>query len=428
MNIFSKSLLMTVIALVFNYVTNTIQAEPVLKKGGRLAIAGDSITQQKLYSNYLETYFLVCAPELDIKVIQLGCGGERAPGFANRMKGDLMPWNPTVVTTCYGMNDGGYTKYSEQIGQSYEKAMRMIITNVLNSGAAMIIGSPGVVDSQTWKRDQADHDTIYNDNLNQLREIDRRLAGEYQCPFADVYGAMMSAMTNSKAVLGLEYHVAGRDGIHPGENGHLVMAHAFLRALGMDGNIGTITVDFPAKASATEGHSIVNCATGIVEALSSRYPFCFTGGSNDPNGTISILNFVPFQQDLNRFILVVRKLPTAQAEIQWDQNTKKFSRAQLEQGINLAAEFPDNPFSKPFSNIIAAVGQKQAYETTMVQEIFAGFRHLDSYFKDDSIYAKAKETLQQRLMAKQEENSTSLKNMVKPVRHRIEIRPCQDQP
>jgi hypothetical protein len=285
-----------------------------------------------------------------------------------------------------------------------------------------------MVDSQTWKRDQPDYDIVYNDNLNQLREIDRRLAGEYKCPFADVYGAMMSAMTNSKAVYGLEYHIAGADGIHPVANGQLVMAYAFLRALGLDGNIGTITVDFPAKASSTEGHSIVNCATGVVETLSSRYPFCFSGGSNDPSGTISILPFVPFQQDLNRLMLVVRKLPAAQAEIQWGQITKKFSRAQLEQGINLAAEFPDNPFSKSFSDVIAAVGQKQNYETTMVKTMFAGFRQLDCNFKDDSVYAQARETLRQRLMAKQEENMASLKNMVKPIRHRIEIRPCQDQP
>jgi len=419
---------MGAIVIFLNCMAGNCRAEPVLKKGGRLAITGDSITEQKLYSKYLETYFLVCVPELDIKIIQLGWGGERAPGFAARMEYDLISWKPTVVTTCYGMNDGSYTKYNENIGRNYENGMRMIITNVLNAGATIIVGSPGVVDSQTWQQNQPDYDIVYNDNLNQLREIDRRLAEEYKCPFADVYGAMMSAMTNAKAVLGLEYPVAGSDGVHAGPNGQLVMAYAFLRALGMDGNIGTITVDFPAKASSTEGHSIVNCTTGIVEVISSRYPFCFSGGSNDPNGTISILPFVPLQQDLNRFMLVVRKLPAAQAEIQWGKSAKKFSRAQLEQGINLAAEFLDNPFSKSFSEVLTAVGQKQNYETIMIKGMFAGFRYLDSTFKDDSVYAQARDTLRQRLIAKQEENMASLKNMVKPVRHRIEIRPCQDQP
>ena len=71
----------------------------VLKKGARVAVVGDSITEQKLYSKYIETYLLACLPELDLRVIQLGWSGETAPGFANRMNNDLMPWRPDVVTT-----------------------------------------------------------------------------------------------------------------------------------------------------------------------------------------------------------------------------------------------------------------------------------------------------------------------------------------
>ncbi|MCA9167589.1 MAG: hypothetical protein KDB23_07965, partial [Planctomycetales bacterium] len=84
----------------------------VLEKGDRLAIIGDSITEQKLYSKYIETYLLACYPELQIQAYQFGWGGERAPGFANRMENDLIPWKPDVVTTCYGMNDGSYRAYN----------------------------------------------------------------------------------------------------------------------------------------------------------------------------------------------------------------------------------------------------------------------------------------------------------------------------
>src|SRR5260370_38055337 len=80
----------------------------VLKKGQRVAVVGDSITEQKLYSRFIETYLTACLPELELHVIQLGWGGETAPGFASRMNNDLLPWRPDVVTTCYGMNDGGY--------------------------------------------------------------------------------------------------------------------------------------------------------------------------------------------------------------------------------------------------------------------------------------------------------------------------------
>src|SRR4030095_11135508 len=85
----------------------------VLKKGQRVAIVGDSITEQKLYSRYIELYLTACLPELELQVIQLGWGGEPARGFAARMNNDLLPWKPDVVTTCYGMNDGGYRAFDE---------------------------------------------------------------------------------------------------------------------------------------------------------------------------------------------------------------------------------------------------------------------------------------------------------------------------
>src|SRR6516165_7395653 len=53
----------------------------VLKKGDRLAICGDSITEQKMYSRIIEDYLTMCAPDLNISVRQYGWSGERAPGF-----------------------------------------------------------------------------------------------------------------------------------------------------------------------------------------------------------------------------------------------------------------------------------------------------------------------------------------------------------
>src|SRR5580765_2145331 len=51
----------------------------VLKKGDRLAICGDSITEQKMYSRIMEDYLTMCVPELEISVRQFGWSGEHAP-------------------------------------------------------------------------------------------------------------------------------------------------------------------------------------------------------------------------------------------------------------------------------------------------------------------------------------------------------------
>src|SRR5262249_60484045 len=58
----------------------------VLRPGDRLAICGDSITEQKMYSRVMETYLTACAPELEISVRQYGWGGGTRAGFSARRR------------------------------------------------------------------------------------------------------------------------------------------------------------------------------------------------------------------------------------------------------------------------------------------------------------------------------------------------------
>src|SRR6185295_12391701 len=100
---------------------------PILRQGDRLAIAGDSITEQKMYSRIMETYLTVCVPELEITVRQYGWGGETASGFLARMTNDCLRSKPTIATTCYGMNDHGYRAYAPSTGERYQKYQTAIV-------------------------------------------------------------------------------------------------------------------------------------------------------------------------------------------------------------------------------------------------------------------------------------------------------------
>jgi len=62
----------------------------LFQHGDRLAICGDSITEQKMYSRIMEDYLTMCVPELNITVRQYGWSGERAPGFLARMTNDCL--------------------------------------------------------------------------------------------------------------------------------------------------------------------------------------------------------------------------------------------------------------------------------------------------------------------------------------------------
>ena len=391
----------------------------LVKEGTRLAIAGDSITEQKKYSKFIETYLVACGPVKNISVIQYGWSGDTAGGFSQRMKNDLLPWKPTIVTTCFGMNDGGYVQYTDATGQHYASNMWKIVTGLKEKGVVVVVGGPGVVDSDAFQRTNA---FVYNETLAQLSAIASNVATSNNFPFADVHDAMMSSMEKAKAAYGPKYYVAP-DGVHPGPNGHLVMAYVFLRAMGVDGQIGTIEVDWKGGATASAGHKVVSVSNGVITVESTRYPFCFSGADKDPNGTISMLPFVPFQEHLNRFVLKVKNLPAGNANVKWGKQQKTFTADQLAQGINLAAEFLDTPFGPAFQKVMDQVAAKQDYETTMIKGPMTSFQFLKQEFKDDSEIVRAAAAIDSKLLARQNEYSDKVRAAVVPVKHVIEIVP-----
>jgi lysophospholipase L1-like esterase len=402
---------------------NAFSQQLILKKGDRVAIVGDSITEQKQYSKFMELYLLACVPELDLTMYQFGWSGERAPGFANRMENDFVGWKATVVTTCFGMNDGSYRLYSDAIGKRYEDGTRRIQERCKAMGARMIVGGPGPVDTTAWRANEPNADQYYNKNLGKLSEIAAAIAKENGFVYGDLHSQMMKIMADAKAGLGKDYPVCGRDGVHPGPNGHLVMAYAYLKAMGLDGNIGTITMDLNGKTTATDGHKVVSSNGQTVTIESTRYPFCFTGKEKDPNGTVSILPYVSFNKDLNRYKLVVTNLSKSNADVTWGKATKTFTKSELEAGINLAEEFLDNPFSASFAALDRVVAAKQSRETNTIKRTITNFRTLLRDFSGDKELAHALDVIRTKLFEQNVLDAAKARAAVKPVTHTIKITP-----
>ncbi|HTN74343.1 MAG TPA: SGNH/GDSL hydrolase family protein [Pirellulaceae bacterium] len=400
-----------------------------LTPGARVAIVGDSITEQKLYSKYMEAYLVACSGVPDVKVFQFGWGGETAGGFANRLENDLGTFKPTIVTLCYGMNDGGYQPYRPEIGAGYEGAMRNVLKKLDAAGIkSIVVGSPGAVDTYFFRPGQMMGDKpshiAYNDTLAHLRDIDRKLAEETKQRFADVHAAMFDAMTKANAALGKEYDVCGRDGFHPGPNGQLAMAYAFLKGLGLDGNIGEITIDMKGAATGSAGHKTTGSA-GTAEVESTRWPFCFDADAKSSNSTRSITPFLPFNQDLNRYVLKVKGLEAAKAKVTWGNESKEFTREQLTTGINLAAEFSATPFDGAFQKYVAALGNKQAFETYMIKSVITNFRSFPDDLKSDAELQQALQVVRGRLLARQEKLDADARALLVPVTHTITVAAVQ---
>ncbi len=345
-----------------------------LKEGDRLAICGDSITEQKMYSRAIETYLTVCQPELNISVRQYGWGGETAEGFLRRMTNDVLRFKPTVATTCYGMNDHKYRPYDEANGNWYRSNQTQIVKSFKAAGARVVLGSAGCVGQRPWwSKNPADTKDALNLNLCELRNIDIGIAEQEQVRFADVFWPMLVADFNSQKQYGTNYHLAGKDGVHPGWAGHMVMAAAFLRSMGLKGELGEFVVDLKSNdASVSKGHDLVSFKDGEMKIKSSRYPFCGTGDRSKDDTVRSGMRFSKINKDLNRMVLIVKNGQSNKYKITWGSESKSYTSEQLGRGVNLADEFPVNPFSQNFDKVDAAVAEKQAYETRQIKDLFHG--------------------------------------------------------
>ena len=152
------------------------------------------------------------------------------------------------------------------------------------------------------------------------------------------------------------------------------MATAFLSAMGVDGNVGTITMDAASgTATAGDGHTVRADGPGKLIVSSARWPFCAPEGAVNTHETIRAgMALTDFNNKFNRFQFKVNGLTTPQATVTWGSASKDFTAAQLQAGINLAAEFPVNPFSAPFEKLWNAIAARQAYETKQIKDIFHG--------------------------------------------------------
>ncbi|MCX8487922.1 MAG: hypothetical protein ORN22_02295, partial [Opitutales bacterium] len=181
---------------------------------------------------------------------------------------------------------------------------------------------------------------------------------------------------------------------------------------GLRGDVGQVHVDLVAgQATAREGQRAVKFENGVVSLRSFRIPFSFEPGDVTKDNTIAAgVELADFQKKLNRLTLKVAGAKTAQVKVTWGDATKVFAADQLAKGVNLAAEFPQNPTSPTFARIWKAVAEKQAYETKQIKTIFR------------SKEAKADmEAVVKSSQAEFDRLAAALKAVIKPVDSTIKI-------
>ena len=106
-------------------------------------------------------------------------------------------------------------------------------------------------------------------------------------------------------------------------------------------------------------------------------------------------------------------------KVTWGEESKEFDAAELAKGINLAAEFLDNPFVGPFKKVHDAVEAQQQFETPMIKKTI----HSIAFPPKGAAAATAPDDqkIADEAAAKDSELSDAAVKSVEPVKHTIKI-------
>ncbi len=313
-----------------------------LKDGDRVVFYGDSITDQRLYTTFVETFVLTRFPKMSVEFVHSGWGGDRVYGGGGgpievRLNRDVILYRPTVVTIMLGMNDGRYRAFDQDIfntySSGYEKMVQMLRAAL--PAARLTLVQPSPYDDVTRA---PGFEGGYNAVLVRYGQFVKELAQKEGLAVADLNTSVVAALQKANAA---DPTLAQRmipDRVHPAAAGHLLMAAALLRAWNAPGIVSSAEIDAGAGSLA----AVENC---VVSDLRSERSLSWTQADRalpmpidrkDPITALA-LGSSDLVQTLDQQSLKVTGLKDAEYSLLIDgEEVGTFTRETLAAGINLA--------------------------------------------------------------------------------------------
>jgi len=306
---------------------------------------GNSITEGGAYHTFINLFYLTRFPEKNIHIINCGIAGNRADQGIARLQTDVLIHNPDVVTVMFGMNDVGSTIYSKSPTREDIQKQKEVITTYRHNmdslsallkiaGVRIIYFTPTIYDQVAKFEKRNDYGK--NQALSKCRDIIFDLAKKYNSPVVDIYSAMEKINKEHQAMDSM-FSIVGPDRVHPGEEGHLVMAYEFLKAQGISTVVSEISID--AKKSMVTSKK--NCELYSIRGNDDKLSFTMKSNALPfPVNEYRAINWVPVMNELNQELLVVKNLhPGTYALFIDEEKIGEFSHQSFSQGINLAGYF-----------------------------------------------------------------------------------------
>jgi lysophospholipase L1-like esterase len=391
------------------------------KDGDFVVMIGDSITEQRLYSSYVEMWTVTRFPTWKLTFRNVGIGGDTSTGGNRRFQRDVVRFKPTAMTVDFGMNDGGYGAFKEDRFNAYFKGLQGMADQAKEAKIRVAWVTPQPLDNGDAGK-EALKTPPYNATLEQFSEQGvKEIAKKNDGLFVDQFHPYLKVLDKARAEQDPYKRITAGDAVHPGPAGQSLMAASILKGLSFPKFVASVEIDPNKEGKATTK----NCKVTDVAFKENSFSFQQLDEAIPffPPEASGILKWSPILEDLNDYRLKVTGLKEGKYEVRvGGKAVATYGADELAKGVNLAPavlkdapEKDRNPVLAQALAVKAAVEKKTNY---FHDQIFSVMRKTAK--PDEASEATIKERLE-----KMPEYDDAIRKALEMKAHTVEVVPAK---
>ena len=346
--------------------------------GERVLFCGDSITHGGKFVYYLQVFQDLRHPGSNVRLINCGRSGDTASGGLRRFDRDIMSFKADRAFVMFGMNDIGRGSWkssepSEKEAASRKHAVDAYRTNMtklterfLDAGVKTVLITPSPYD-QYGVFEKVNIPFCNDPGLASCATIVRDLAAAHNLGLVEFHEPLTQLFKDHAT----DYHFCA-DRVHPGNEGHLIMAALVLDAMHVSPLVARVQINAAMGTVAKVGRGeTMNAAVTALRASPTELAFTYAPKAL-PFPKLpeyeKAATFYPLTERLNQEVLAVTGLAAGSYDLAFDGvKVSTFSADEFAAGVNVA--LLDTPNQKRAQTLADPMRRLQANQTRVRQVI-----------------------------------------------------------
>jgi len=180
----------------------------------------------KGYVSLVSAFFHSFFPEKEIRVVNMGCSGHTVKDLKARWQTDVFDLNPDWVSILIGVNDV-WRQYDSPLQpelhvylDEYSKILDELVKLTLPKVKGLVLMTPYYIEPHTTDDMRA--------TMDKYGEVVKTIAEKHNVKCVDLQAAFNNVLQYRHSSF------LAWDRIHPNTDGHMVIARAFLNAVGFE--------------------------------------------------------------------------------------------------------------------------------------------------------------------------------------------------